>query len=82
MSKGPRAHPHARRHRVAELIQTGGAARLLLPPYSPDLNPIKQAFSKLKALLWRATERTVIGLWDPILQFGVRAGNKSLALQS
>ena len=42
------------------------ARRLLyLPPYSPDFNPIENAFSKLKALLRKAAERTVEGLWTP-----------------
>ena len=35
-------------------------------PYSPDLNPIELAFSKLKALLRKAGERTVDGLWKRI----------------
>jgi transposase len=39
-----------------------------LPPYSPDLNPIEQAFAKLKALLRKAAERTVQGLWNLIGQ--------------
>jgi transposase len=30
-----------------------------LPPYSPDLNPIEQLFSKLKALLRKSAERTI-----------------------
>ncbi|MDP6588840.1 MAG: transposase, partial [Alphaproteobacteria bacterium] len=37
-----------------------------LPPYSPDFNPIELAFSKLKALLRKAAERTIDGLWDKI----------------
>jgi transposase len=42
----------------------GAKCRLLfLPPYSPDLNPIENAFSKLKRLLRTAGERTVDGLW-------------------
>jgi len=36
---------------------------LYLPPYSPDLNPIENAFSKLKRLVRAAAERTVEGLW-------------------
>jgi transposase len=44
---------------VAEAIEAVGAKLLYLPPYSPDLNPIEQAFSKLKALLRKAAERTV-----------------------
>ena len=42
-------------------IEAAGATRLLLPPYSPDFNPIEQAFSKLKALLRKAAARTVEG---------------------
>ena len=34
--------------------------------HSPDLNPIEQAFAKLKALLRKAAERTVDGLWKAI----------------
>jgi len=37
-----------------------------LPPYSPDLNPIEQLFSKLKALLRKAAERTIPRLWRKI----------------
>ena len=40
-----------------------------LPPYSSDLNPIKMAFSKLKAHLRKAAERTVEGLWKAIARF-------------
>jgi transposase len=48
---------------VAAAIERAGARVLYLPPYSPDLNPIEQALSKLKALLRKAGERTVEGLW-------------------
>ncbi len=44
--------------RVRELIEERGCELLFLPPYSPDLNPIEQAFSKLKASLRRAQART------------------------
>ena len=37
-----------------------------LPPYSPDLNPIENAFSKLKRLVRSTAERTVDGLWNAI----------------
>ena len=37
-----------------------------LPPYSPDFNPIENAFAKLKALLRKAAEPTVEGLWTAI----------------
>ena len=43
-----------------------GARLLFLPPYSPDMNPIEMAFSKLKALLRKATARTVDDLWATI----------------
>ena len=52
--------------RVRLLIEAAGANLLYLPPYSPDFNPIENAFSKLKALLRKAEERTVAGLWDAI----------------
>jgi transposase len=42
------------------------ACRGYLPPYSPDFNPIENAFAKLKALLRKAAERTVDGLWKAI----------------
>jgi len=53
---------------VRSRIEAAGAKLLLLPPYSPDLNPIELAFSKLKALLRKAAERTVGALWDRIGQ--------------
>jgi transposase len=56
-------------HKVAgvrEAIEAQGAELRYLPPYSPDLNPIEQAFAKLKALLRKAAERTVGGLWNAI----------------
>ena len=44
--------------RAAELVRRRGAWMLFLPPYSPDLNPIEMAFSKLKALLRKKAART------------------------
>lgn len=52
--------------RVREMIEAAGASLLFLPPYSPDFNPIENAFSKLKAHLRKAAERTVDGLWNAI----------------
>ena len=52
--------------RVRELIEAAGATLVFLPPYSPDFNPIEMAFAKIKALLRKAAERTVAGLWDRI----------------
>jgi transposase len=51
---------------VRAAIEAIGAKLLYLPPYSPDFNPIENAFSKLKALLRKAAERTVDGLWSRI----------------
>jgi transposase len=56
-------------HKVAgvrEAIEEVGATLRYLPPYSPDLNPIEKFFSKLKALLRKAQQRTVHGLWNAI----------------
>lgn len=56
-------------HKVAgvrEAVEARGAQVLYLPPYSPDLNPIEQAFAKLKTLLRKAQERTRDGLWAAI----------------
>jgi transposase len=51
---------------VRNAIEAVGATLLYLPPYSPDFNPIEKAFSKLKALLRKAAERTVDALWNRI----------------
>jgi transposase len=44
--------------RVKEIVEARGCELLYLPPYSPDFNPIEQAFSKIKGLLRRARART------------------------
>lgn len=51
---------------VRKAIEDAGATLLYLPPYSPDFNPIENAFSKLKTLLRKAAERTIDALWDRI----------------
>ena len=51
---------------VRQAIEAAGATLLLLPPYSPDLNPIEMAFSKVKGVLRSMAERTVDGLFDAI----------------
>ncbi len=55
-----------KRASVRKLIEETGASLLFLPPYSPDFNPIEKAFARLKAMLRKAGERTVTGLWDLI----------------
>ena len=56
-------------HKVAgvrQAIEAVGARLLYLPPYSPDFNPIEQAFAKLKALLRKANARTIPDLWQAV----------------
>ena len=53
---------------VREAIEQAGARLMYLPPYSPDLNSIELAFSKLKWLLRSAAERTVDALWSRLGQ--------------
>ena len=47
-------------------VEAAGATLLFLPPYSPDFNPIENAFAKLKTLLRKAAARTVDQLWRVI----------------
>ncbi len=47
-------------------IEAAGARREFLPPYSPDFNPIENAFSKLKALLRKTAARTISEVWEAI----------------
>ncbi len=49
---------------VRELIEQRGCQLWLLPPYSPDFNPIEEAFSKVKALLRRAQARVLEALFE------------------
>jgi transposase len=51
---------------VRQRIEAAGASLLYLPPYSPDLNPIEQAFSKLKTMLRSRAARTLDTLWTAI----------------
>jgi len=51
---------------VRRAIRDAGAHRFLLPPYSPDLNPIELAFAKLKTLLRKADERSTEAVWRRI----------------
>jgi transposase len=43
---------------VRELVEEAGCELLYLPPYPPDLNPIEEAFSKIKGILRKAEART------------------------
>ncbi len=55
-----------RTQRVRELVEAAGAELLFLPSYSPDLNPIEEAFSKIKAILRKAGARTREALLEAI----------------
>jgi transposase len=55
-----------KRPKVRAQIEAAGGRVLYLPPYSPDFNPIEKAFARLKALLRKAEERAVEGLWRAI----------------
>ena len=52
--------------KVRKALRAVRARPIFLPPYSPDLNPIEQVFSKLKRLLRKAEERTVEATWRRI----------------
>ena len=52
--------------RAQELLRAQGNDLIFLPPYSPDLNPIEMAFSKLKTLIRKAAARTYQALWKQV----------------
>jgi transposase len=58
--------PAHRRAGVRKAIEAAGARLHFLPPYSPDFNPIENAFAKLKALLRKVAARTIEDLWNAI----------------
>ena len=58
--------PSHKSDKAAALLKARGAWFLFLPPYSPDLNPIEMAFSKLKAHLRRIGARTIDELWRAV----------------
>jgi transposase len=65
--------------KVRELIEERGCELLYLPPYSPDRNPIEQAFSKMKALMRKRgarTRETLIGAMGEAL-FAITARDAS-----
>ena len=51
---------------VRQIIRAAGARLWFLPPYSPDLNPIEQAFAKIKHWMRTAQRRTVVDTWRHI----------------
>lgn len=57
---------------MREILEAAGCEPLYLPPYSPDLNPLEQAFSKVKGLLRKAEARTREGLVEAMGAVTVR----------
>lgn len=51
---------------IRALIEARGASLRYLPPYSPDFNPIENAFAKLKSFLRKTAARTIDDLWNAI----------------
>jgi transposase len=51
---------------IRDALQRAGATLSFLPPYSPDFNPIENAFAKLKAMLRARAERSISALWDAV----------------
>jgi transposase len=56
--------PVHKSRRVADAIQAAGCTLVFLPPYSPDLNPIENLWSKVKAILRKAAARTFESVVD------------------
>ncbi|WP_192847207.1 transposase, partial [Aurantimonas manganoxydans] len=48
---------------IRQLIRSAGASLRYLPAYSPDLNPIEQAFAKIKHWMRRAEKRSIEDTW-------------------
>lgn len=51
---------------VRRAIKAAGARLIFLPPYSPDLNPIEQTFSKIKHWMRMAQKRTIEEAWRQV----------------
>jgi putative transposase len=64
---------------VRQIIRAAGARLWFLPPYSPDFNPIEQAFSKLKHWMRAAQRRTVVDTWQHIGNLGDTIGANECA---
>jgi putative transposase len=53
---------------IGQMIRAAGARLWFLPPYSPDLNPIEQAFAKIKHWMRHAQKRTISDTWRQVGQ--------------
>ena len=63
--------------RAENIVRAKGAWLLFLPPYSPDLNPIEMAFSKLKSWLRKTAARTIDELWKQSVTSAVCSPTKN-----
>jgi transposase len=73
----PRCSDNLPCHKVAgvrEAVEAAGCRLEYLPPYSPDLNPIENAFGKFKGLLRKAAARTIDGVYDAMRDALTRFG--------
>ena len=52
--------------KAIDLLRAQGNELIFLPPYSPDLNPLEMALSKLKTLIRKAAARTYQALWQQV----------------
>ncbi|MDQ3182937.1 MAG: transposase, partial [Actinomycetota bacterium] len=59
---------HNKGGRVKRIVESRGCELLCLPPYSPDLNPIEEAFSKIKGIVRKAAARTREALNEAIAE--------------
>jgi transposase len=67
--RSPVPHGHWKTTTFTAALRLSGMTApmlLYLPPYSPDFNPLENAFSKLKAILRKAATRSITDLWDAI----------------
>jgi transposase len=68
-----------RTQRARELIEARGAELLFLPSYSPDLNPIEEAFSKIKAIVRKVGARTREALVEAIGRASAAVSSEDVA---
>ena len=68
--------------RIKELIEERGCELMYLPPYSPDLSPIEEAFSKVKRLLREAEARTRKSLIEAMVWRSLRLRLRTLTPSS
>lgn len=63
---------------IRELVEGAGCVLLALPPYSPELSPIEEAFSKIKGIMRRAAARTTVTLIEAFKSATGRVTSKDI----